>query len=82
MKHHSILVVDDGQVFARNWTKLLTHRGNKAAYVLNGSAAIAELDRGIPRPFGTHIDEQGIKDGLRRSIQSFKIFGFLMVLIW
>jgi two-component system, NtrC family, response regulator AtoC len=43
MGHHSILVVDDEHVFARNLAKLLTHRGYKAAYVLNGSAAISEL---------------------------------------
>jgi DNA-binding response OmpR family regulator len=47
MRHQSILVVDDEHVFARNLTKLLTHRGYKAAYVLNGSAAVAELDRDI-----------------------------------
>jgi DNA-binding NtrC family response regulator len=44
MNHRSILVIDDEEVFAKNLTKLLRHRGYKASYVVTGSDAISELD--------------------------------------
>ena len=40
-----ILIVDDEEVFAKNTTKLLSHRGYNAFYVTNADTAILALEK-------------------------------------
>jgi DNA-binding NtrC family response regulator len=42
-----ILIVDDEEVFAKNWVKLLSRRGYDATYVLTGSDALAAIGEKI-----------------------------------
>ena len=47
MTNIRVLIVDDEEVFAKNWVKLLTRRGYDATYVASGADAIAAIDKSI-----------------------------------
>ena len=47
MTNIRVLIVDDEEVFAKNWVKLLARRGYDATYVASGAGAIAAIDKSI-----------------------------------
>ena len=47
MTNIRVLIVDDEEVFAKNWVKLLARRGYDATYVASGADAIAAIDKSI-----------------------------------
>jgi DNA-binding NtrC family response regulator len=47
MTNIRVLIVDDEEVFAKNWVKLLARRGYDATYVVSGADAIAAIDKSI-----------------------------------
>jgi DNA-binding NtrC family response regulator len=47
MTNIRVLIVDDEEVFAKNWVKLLARRGYDATCVASGADAIAAIDKSI-----------------------------------